>query len=807
MKTRTARGGRIHAARRGVARLSISVAAAAVAAAFGSVPEPALAQASAVQVDIAPQPLGRALLQLGEQASLQIFFSQEIVQGLTSPALKGAMAPDEALRRLLAGTGIEFRRSGKNVSLTRPAAAGSTQLEAVKVVGVRDTMTEGSGSYAAQAATTSTKLVLSPRETPQTITVVTRQQMDDFGMTTVDEALKSTSGVYVWNRGANGNEYLSRGFGMQVQYDGIMDPIGIGSSNRAPLTDNAFIDHVEVLQGPSGLLSGAGEPGGTINLVRKRPTREFQAHAEAQGGSWNRRRLVGDVSGPLLESGAVRGRLVALADDGDSFIDHAYNDKRGVYGVVEADLGPTTTLSASVQYQRDKGLSQIGVPMAADGSDLGLSRSSFFGNANGYAIKDDTLYTVGIKQVLPQDWTFNATYTHRKSKVNESLGSFIWGDTLDTATGDGLQLYQYRHLIREFRSQAFDAYVSGPVSLFGRRHELVFGVNGSQMRDASMNSGSWATPINIYSFNPNALPEPPGALDPLPDFSKASQHGFFGVGRFSLSDNLKLIAGSRFSWYEAKDSDGVTTQKESGEISPYAGLIYDIDERYSVYASYTDIFKPQSEKSVDGSTLKPVVGANYEVGVKGELLDGRLNVSAALFRLEQTNLAKADDSVPFDPGNACGGTCYVAQDKVTSQGVDLGLNGEVAAGWDMFAGYTYTRSKYATGEQSGMRYGSDMPQHSFRFATQYQVPGTAWRVGGNVRVRSKIYLTGDGYRIQQGGLVLVGLTAQYRFNKQAEVGFVVDNLFDRKYYEGIEGLYYNSYGAPRSFSMNFKYRF
>jgi outer membrane receptor for ferric coprogen and ferric-rhodotorulic acid len=150
-----------------------------------------------------------------------------------------------------------------------------------------------------------------PRETPQTITVITRQKIDDFGLTDVDKVLESTSGVFVEKVGNNGANHYSHGFQMQSQYDGQTNPVGIGGFGVGNTPhDSAFLDHVEIQQGAAGLLSGAGEPGGTINLVRKRATYDFQAHVEAQAGSWDKKRLVGDISGPLVSSGRIRGRVV-----------------------------------------------------------------------------------------------------------------------------------------------------------------------------------------------------------------------------------------------------------------------------------------------------------------------------------------------------------------------------------------------------------------------------------------------------------------------------------------------------------------
>jgi outer membrane receptor for ferric coprogen and ferric-rhodotorulic acid len=210
---------------------------------------------------------------------------------------------------------------------------------------------------------------LSLRETPQTVTVITRQQMDDFGLNTVSEVLENTSSVNFVKTGVV-DIYLSRGFEMQVKYDGMANPYflgsnGLGFSGASP--DSAFFDHVEIQQGAAGLLTGAGELGGTINLVRKRPTETFQGQVEVGLGSWDKRRLVGDFSGPLVKSGTILGRIVLVSEDSDSYVE----DKKAIYGVIEARPTASTTIGASLQYQKNR-LNDItmGYPTAPDGRDL-----------------------------------------------------------------------------------------------------------------------------------------------------------------------------------------------------------------------------------------------------------------------------------------------------------------------------------------------------------------------------------------------------------------------------------------------------
>ncbi|MFT3803148.1 MAG: TonB-dependent siderophore receptor [Burkholderiaceae bacterium] len=769
-----------------------------------------------IAISIAAKPLGDALHELSNSTGIPIAFAPSLVAGKTAPAVTGTLTARQALTRLLAGSGLEAQQDGGSVIIR---AAELTPAEAtlptVKVTAQaeKDGTTEGTGSYTASYTNTATKLNLTPRETPQTVTVITRQQMDDSGMTLVEDALGSAAGVTVVNRELNGSNFLIRGFSPQTQYDGVPNPIGISQNSNGPSIDTAFLDRVDILQGASGLASGAGNPGGTINLIRKRPTSDFQATAEAQLGSWDRRRFVGDVSGRLVDSGAIRGRLVAMYDDGNSFVNYEYNNRKGLYGIVEADLTPTTLLSVSVQHQKNK-VNSSAIPFSADGSDLGLDRSTYFGSPRKSAPKDNTLYTLALEQKLSESWMLRATYMHASSTVKQRNYSYMDG-SLDIQTGDGLTLHQMGSFRKDLSSNAFDVYASGPFNLFDRQHELVFGVNGSVLNLRGAGGDYYDTAINAYSFNPSSLIDPPDTITYTFD-EKTTQYGAYAASKFNISDSLKLILGTRISNYLNKDPvAGIENAKKNGVISPYGGLLYDINKQYTAYASYSDIFNPQSARQASGSYLKPVVGANYEIGIKGQLFDGKLNLNAALFRLEQTNLAAVDGTATPDQNAACGGYCYIAVDKVVSQGVDLGVSGQVQPGWNISASYSYVDSKYASGDNNGLRYNDNMPQHQIRFATAYRIPSTGLTVGGNVRLQSKFDSNGTTYwgspqpgvSIHQGGLAIFGLIAKYQINSHAEVNFVANNIFDKRYYSTINYLWYGIYGNPRNASINLKYSF
>ncbi len=809
----------------GQACLALACMAAPLPQALAAAPGQEHAQARAYSV--AAGPLQPALSRFAAEAKVTVSFVPELVAGKHTGGLQGSYPAAAGLRELLAGTGLEAVERASGIFVLRAAAATpaspATAVNAaspapamtpqeVTIVGaaMRDGTTEMSGSYQARYNNTATRLTLSARETPQTITTITRQQLDDAGLTSLDDALKTVSGIFSQEQGTAGGTYYSRGFTLQAQVDGLATPAGINSGNRSPKFDNAFVDRIEVLQGAAGLLSGAGTPGGTVNTVRKRPTDGFQAQAEVQLGSWNARRVVGDVSTPLTASGKVRGRAVALHDETDSFTDYVNRDRNAVYAIVEADLAPGTTLSASVQYQEDDSLNHYGAPYAADGSDLGLPRSKFWGDVNYRLVRDYTIYSAFLTQRLGNEWQLKASYSWQKM-LNNIANFNSFAGSLNAATGAGLSISRIRESTSVMHVDTADVYASGPFAVLGRKHELVLGVNGAVYRDEATGTGSTAgIPINIYSFDPTGF-GPVGNGVSTRSKSKTTNLGLYGVARWNLADSLKLITGVRSSDYKAENYvTGRVAPKESGEITPYAGLVYDLDAQYSAYMSYSDIFNPQTNRSIDGSVLDPVVGANYELGIKGELLDKRLNVSAAVFRLEQSNLSVRDDSIPNDPGNACGGVCYTAAGEVVSQGVDLGANGKIGKHLNVAAGYTYVDAEYRAGPQRGQRFGPEQPQHNVRLAANYQVPDSAWSFGGNLAGSSKIRRTGGtgaaAWTIRQGTLVLLGINAKYQISRQTQALLAVSNLTDRSY-RSLYLLNHSPYGEPRRVSVNLKHTF
>ncbi|MBZ8142323.1 TonB-dependent siderophore receptor [Rubrivivax gelatinosus] len=767
------------------------------------------APAAAVQVDIPAGTLDQVLNRFAARAGFMITIDAALTAGKSSPGLAGRYGVADGLSTILAGSGLQAVGQAGGGWLLRAAPAQApavVQADAAAlptitaVANQLGEVTEGSGHYTPGAIATATRLVLTPRETPQTVSVVTRQEMDDFGLTTIDEVMAHTPGVSIVTYDTERTEYFARGFAIQnFQYDGI--PMRRDSSYSAgnTLSDMAIYDRVEVLKGATGLLTGSGEPGATINLIRKKPTREFQGQASVGVGSWNDLRGQVDVGGALDEAGRVRARGVAAYQHKDSQLDGHERKTAVLYGVVEADLTPSTLLTVGADLQNNDPTRSTwgGIPIfKADGSFNDRPRS--FNNGADWSHWDQYTRTVfaTVEHFFDNDWVLKAQFNHQINGYDAELGSAASGFP-DPLNGSGVSTWEGKYVGKTV-ADALDLYASGPFQLLGRRHELVAG--GSLSKRRWTNRGYWAgsTEIADYDAWNGRLPEPDwDALTPSRNRETTRENGLYGAVRWNLRDDLKLISGARVLNYDGPDID------ESGVVVPYLGVVYDLDKRFSVYASGTTIFMPQSAQTEAGKTLDPQEGRNLEAGVKAEFFGGRLNASAAVFHLKQDNYAEATGGLT--PG---GGTAYRAIDGVGTKGFELELSGQLAPNWQLHAGYSHKVSR-----QDGEKVSTLTPENQFSLYGSWKpaaVPGLT--LGGGTRWQDKTW--GDvshptlgTVRHEVDGYWVVDAMASYRFSPRLTGRLNVTNLFDKKYYTIFSWYSTYTWGEARAVALNLDYRF
>lgn len=691
----------------------------------------------------------------------------------------------------------------------------STTLPAVTVTAAPTPteVTEGSGSYTSPTVTIG-KMPASMRETPQSISVITRQRLDDQELTNLEEALAKTTGVTQVSNGTGGGDLYVRGFLINnYQYDGVAIPQS-GLSFSSP--DLFMFDRIEIIRGSAGLLQGTGNPSAVVNLVRKRPTPYFQANGGIYYGSWDYYRGEADVSGPLNGSGSIRGRISTGIEDRHYFTDVSKSNKKFLYGAIDFDLSSSTLLTVGGAVQRTSAVPQaFGIPRYPDGTDIGLPRSTFLAPAWSHYDVDVDQTFASLRQDLGGDWAAKVSVEHQEQSM---VGKRAYAYGVNQATGAssllGLAFDQ------DYRYTGLDVNASGPVNAFGRKHTLVFGGDYQKTNSDFRNARLATIPINIFNFDPYAIPEPSDPNFTAATLTSTQQYGLYGSARLSIADPLTLVLGARLNWWDTNVRSrnlgtGVETTTSDASVPrkviPYAGLIYDLNKTSSIYASYTNIFTPQvTQLSSSGSLLKPIEGKSYEVGLKNELMDKRLNTSIALFRVDQVNRAQQDADNPCATATNPN-WCYVAQGKVRSQGVELEASGEVVPGWQLYAGYTFNTTKFLDDQtNSGNAFMTQTPKHIFRVWTMYRLPNelNKWSVGGGVNVQSGYYVLENGVRASQGGFATADLALGYEFNSSVSALLKVNNIFDRRYYTSLQGVNYgNMYGDPRNVMLTVRAKY
>jgi outer membrane receptor for ferric coprogen and ferric-rhodotorulic acid len=760
--------------------------------------------------------LSDVLTRFAGEAGIFLAGSGQLTQGLESRGLRGDYTAEGGLRSLLQNTGIEAVRQPSGQFVLQKVVLSEQALPEVSVQAQHESITEGSGSYTTGKMATATGLSLSQRQTPQSISVISRQQMDDFDLTTLKEVAQATPGIYTKGQAISDQEvtYFARGFALNhVNVDGLpLDVTGFNERNVA--ADMLMYDRVEVVRGATGLMEGAGAPAGSINLVRKRPVAEPLFNASVALGSWNNKQLTIDMSRALNASGSVRGRIAASTSDSDSFVDVTNVKNNTVYGIVEADLTPNTTLDVGFSTQRTRTDGVFtGLPTFADGAQMHLPRSTFLDKADTFQNRDNDVLFADLEHRFTGGWRAKFAMTHIKanSESRNTTNSRVTGQPYQIKQSETGWAYSTRQIVADMRA-------SGPFSLLGRDHELVIGASyRNDVSDAKQTWESADSTINIGNWNPST-PMVGGSAAPYNWDRKINEKGIYSTANFSLTDPLHLIVGARLSWYSSDTTGwyGVTptwrrSLEEDAVFAPYIGLVYDVDQHHSVYASATEIFQPQSVLDKNGDTLKPVTGTNYELGIKGEYFDGKLNTSAAIFKIMQINRPVRDEVGCPSTGPT---SCSRAAGEVESEGVDLQVSGSPLPGWQIAGGYTYVMAKYtkdANPRNIGQRIATDEPRHLFKLFTNYRLPGalSKWNVGGSVYAQNKVYRSETGFNTAQGSYAVFGLAAGYKINDNLQLRLNIDNLFDRNYYQALGYSWAASqtrYGTPRNFMLTLNYK-
>lgn len=774
--------------------------------------------------NIAAKPLPQAIADLSAVTGLQVLYTEQATFNRTAPALSGNYTAYGALQYLLAGSGLVMRVTSEN-SVTIELK-NSNEIKMLPALQISSTplgsITEGTGSYTTGATNSSTGINLTLRETPQSITVITHDRMKDQNLDDIQDVMEQAIGIANTSSGglgSDGTAYYARGFKVDnYSIDGVPRPAYIYGF-REEANDMLAYDHVEIIRGPSGLITGRGSPAGSINLIRKKPTDNFQASISAEAGSWDRYRLETDISGGLTKTGDLRGRLAVSTEDKGSFMDRVETDRQAAYGMLEKDIGEGTTLSVGVDYLdfQNNGAPRGALPLYfTDGTKTDFSPSTNNATKWSHFARESTNVFVSVRHEFSSDWIFDIGAEHKEGSYTETFG-YVRPTPFDKETGLGGILY-IGNWGADTELNSVNANLQGKFRLLNREHEVAIALTNHENQTDGPNGPFWRTApeyapaVNAYDiYATGEWPAPYLGSTGGTSGDEASEKSASAVVRFHIIEPLTVIAGARVSDWEQKSwdkaDDGKKTvtpgAEEHGVVTPYLGVTYDITRHYSAYASYTSIFEPQTQVDINDSVLDPQEGNGYEVGLKAEYLNGRLNASIAAYKIEQDNLAVNDGVGVLSPSGA---RAYHEEDGTESKGIELEISGQLLPGWQVAGGFSHNKVEDSEGEKLFLF----IPNNTFKLFSSYQLQGgfEGLTVGGNLRWQDKVVAkeaSPNGEDYVQDSVVLVDLMAKYTFPQNITVALNLNNIFDKEYLN----LFYDtgSYGETRNFNLSVTYDF
>ena len=752
------------------------------------------------------KPLPQALSDFSRITGISVVYTDEAPYGLTAPAVSGQMSAEQAIQRLLSGSGLTFRRTDAHTLALEPQPTeGALNLGATTITSVMDqTM-----SYQPPPTSSVMRSSALLQEIPQTVNVIPAQVIRDQAPRNLDDALANVSGITQGNTlGSTQDSVMTRGFGDNrngsIMRDGMPVIQGRGL--------NATVDRVEVLKGPASLLYGIQDPGGVVNMVSKKPELEQYNALTVRGSTY------GDGKNG---SGGSFDSTGALGDSGLAYrmvLDHEDEDYWRNFGTHRETLvapslawfGESTKLLFAYEHREfltpfDRGT----LIDPRDNHPLDISRDRRldepFNNMEGRS----DLYHFEADHELNDNWTAHFGYSWNRETYDASQ---VRVTAINTARGtltrsmDGTQ-----NAISTDRFTT--ASLEGKVDVLGMLHDLVFGVD-DEYRKIYREDLIRQKSLTTFSYlNPVYGREVAGTTVSPADSAQTDQlrsDSLFLQDSIHLTDQWILVAGGRFQEYDQYAGKGVpfkaNTDSNGQKWVPRAGLVYRYTDALSFYGSYTESFKPNSTIAplsgsstvLDGS-IAPEEAKSWEVGAKLDI-PGRVTGNVALFDIKKRNVLVANSEGPV--------TLYSAAGEVRSRGLEVDLTGQLSDRWSMIGSYAYTDAEVTEDPDYKGKKLQNVAKNTGSLSAVYDfgtiVGGDQFRVGAGARYVGEragnavndfdlpSYTVADAFATYD--TKVEGQKVKFQLN--------VKNLFDRTYYTSAASRFFVSMGDSRQVSLS-----
>jgi outer membrane receptor for ferric coprogen and ferric-rhodotorulic acid len=809
----------------------------------------------ACSLDVDGQSLDAALQEIARQCGVQLVYFSEITEGLTTRGLKGEYTVEAAMRSVLRDTGLVSQRINVQTFEIRASPSQQAKRErpetpaAAPPRGVEDEPEVVVTGLAEGLVATRIATPLS--EIPQTISIISPEQIRLQNDTDLADALVNAVGITAVRTDSVNQQFFSRGFAITTFHlDGGAALHSLNYSLQNVVGTALFLnpdlgefDRIEVLRGADALFGANGNPGATVNLVRKRPLEIPAATLTVSAGSWQNYRAEADVTGPLAFGGALRGRLDVVYGQRNYFYDRADLQRKKIFGVLEADLTDTTLLTLGWSYAWDRALPfEGGLPMFADGGDPHLPRSTSYTFDWGVFHTQMREVYMRLGQQFGASWKLQLNMTSMQGNADYNIGEFVQG--IDPATGGIPVPPTALFTLRPTSQNQFsaEATLTGVFDWHGHRLSMAFGGDYTHFRGNTLTESilSFGAPLaDAYHYSPADYPDPrPQLTIPFEQRTASIQSGLFASLQAEIFAPWSVTAGLRVSNDRTStfgisfipplglQLDGIPhSYVNIGKITPYLGTMYRLNSNYSLYASYADIYESNGGLlRADGTLLSPADGVDMEGGIKGSWRGGALTGFLTFYNIVQRGVAVTDPAAP--PAINC---CYLPSGRNRSKGLDVEFSGSPVQGWQLGVGYTFNNNSRlaAGGRFNEFALSGQTPRHLLKLWTSYRLPGawSRWRVGGTLQAQSSNYQYGayscalvaaapscsggyQNFQIVQRGYVVVSPRIEYRLEPRWRFALAVNNVFDRVYYQTVSTpLYGNWYGEPRNVLLSIEARF
>lgn len=752
------------------------------------------------------KPLPQALADFSRITGLSVVYTDEAPYGISAPAISGQMSAEQALQRLLGGSGFTFRRTDAHTLALEPLPTqGAVNLGATTITSVLDQST----SYQPPPTSSVMRSQALLQEIPQTVNVIPAQVIRDQAPRNLDDALANVSGITQGNTlGSTQDSVMTRGFGDNrngsIMRDGMPVIQGRGL--------NATVDRVEVLKGPSSLLYGIQDPGGVVNMVSKKPELEQYNALNLRGSTYGNGK---NGSGGGLDSTG------ALGDSGFAYrmvLDHDDEDYWRNYGVQRETLvapslawfGDNTTLLFAYEHREfltpfDRGT----VIDPRDNHPLDISRGRRLDEPFNDMEGRSDLYHFEADHQLNDNWSAHLGYSWNRETYDASQ---VRVTAINTTNGTLTRSMDGTH--NAISTDRFaTASVEGRVDVAGMQHDLVFGIDDEYrkiyradlIRQKSLGTFSYINPVYGREVEGTTVSPADSAQTDL-----LRSDSMFLQDSIHLNEQWILVGGARFQAYDQYAGKGVpfqaNTDSNGQKWVPRAGLVYRYTDALSFYGSYTESFKPNSTIAplsgsstvLDGS-IAPEEAKSWEVGAKLDL-PGRVTGNIALFDIKKRNVLVANSEGPV--------TLYSAAGEVRSRGLEMDLSGQLSDRWSMIGSYAYTDAEVTEDPTYKGKKLQNVAKNSGSLSAVYDfgniVGGDQLRVGAGARYVGEragnavndfdlpSYTVADAFATYD--TKVEGQTVKFQLN--------VKNLFDRTYYTSAASRFFVSMGDSRQVTLS-----